>query len=136
MFIVEKPLSKGGLANTTNAHDCCNFNAASETCCACLVMQMDLIRTYIGPVRCAGAGGCCWSGVREKHCWLAGGGRLLLEWCERKTLLAGWRLLEQTNFYINRSLFYVCSISYISKYVRTKSYIHKFLFFHGCTAKS
>ena len=41
MFIVEKPLSKGGLANTTNAHDCCNFNAASETCCACLVMQMD-----------------------------------------------------------------------------------------------
>ena len=40
-------------------------------------------------VRCAGAGGCCWSGVREKHCWLAGGWRLLLEWCERKILLAG-----------------------------------------------
>jgi len=50
---------------------------------------------HTGPVRCAGAGGCCWSGVREKHCWLAGGWRLLLEWCERKTLLAGWRLLEQ-----------------------------------------
>ena len=27
--------------------------------------------------------------MREKHCWLAGGWRLLLEWCERKTLLAG-----------------------------------------------
>jgi len=26
-----------------------------------------------GPVRCAGAGGCCWSGVRGKHSWLAGG---------------------------------------------------------------
>jgi len=26
--------------------------------------------------------------VREKYCWLAGW-RLLLEWCERKTLLAG-----------------------------------------------
>ena len=24
----------------------------------------------IHPVRCAGAGGCCWSGVREKYCWL------------------------------------------------------------------
>jgi len=32
-----------------------------------------------GPVRCTGARGCCWSGVREKHCWLAGGLRLLLE---------------------------------------------------------
>jgi len=50
---------------------------------------------YTGLVRCAGAGGCCWSGVREKHYWLAGGWRLLLEWCERKILLAGWRLLEQ-----------------------------------------
>jgi len=25
-----------------------------------------------GPVRCAGAGGCCWSGVRGKHRWLTG----------------------------------------------------------------
>jgi len=41
------------------------------------------------------AAAACWSGVREKHCWLAGGWRLLLEWCERKTLLASWRLLEQ-----------------------------------------
>ncbi|XP_039823375.1 uncharacterized protein LOC120685486 [Panicum virgatum] len=41
------------------------------------------------PVRCAGTGGCCWSGVREKYCWLVGGWRLLLEWCERKTMLAG-----------------------------------------------
>ena len=44
---------------------------------------------YTGLVRCAGAGGCCWSGVREKHCWLVGGWRLLMEWCERKTLLDG-----------------------------------------------
>jgi len=27
--------------------------------------------------------------VRKKHCWLAVGWRLLLEWCERKTLLTG-----------------------------------------------
>jgi len=25
-------------------------------------------------VRCAGAGGCCWSSVREKHYWLVAGG--------------------------------------------------------------
>jgi len=31
------------------------------------------ISTDNGLVRCAGAGGCCWGGVREKHCWLAGG---------------------------------------------------------------
>ena len=37
---------------------------------------------YSHPVPIAGAGGYCWSGVREKHCWL------LLEWCERNTLLA------------------------------------------------
>jgi len=49
------------------------------------------ITEYIYPVRFAGAGGCCWSGVREKYCWLTGGWRLLLEWCERKTLLAGAR---------------------------------------------
>jgi len=24
----------------------------------------------IHPIRCAGAGGCCWSGVRGKHYWL------------------------------------------------------------------
>ena len=27
--------------------------------------------------------------MREKHYWLVGGWRLLLEWCERKILLAG-----------------------------------------------
>jgi len=54
---------------------------------------------HFGLVRCAGVGGCCWSGVREKHCWLARGWRLLLEWCERKTLLAGWRLLEQNRVF-------------------------------------
>ena len=37
------------------------------------------------------AGCWCWSGVREKYCWLAGGWRLVLELCERKMLLAGWR---------------------------------------------
>ena len=36
----------------------------------------------------AGAGGYCWSGVRKKYCWLAGGWRRLLKWRERKTLLA------------------------------------------------
>ena len=40
-------------------------------------------------VRCAAAGGWCWSGVREKYYWLAGGWRLVLELCERKILLAG-----------------------------------------------
>jgi len=34
--------------------------------------------------------------VREKYCWLAGGWKLVLERCERKTLL-GWRLLELPN---------------------------------------
>jgi len=33
--------------------------------------------------------------MRGKYYWLAGGWRLLLECCERKTLLTGWRLLEQ-----------------------------------------
>jgi hypothetical protein len=28
--------------------------------------------------------------VREKYCWLAGGRWLVLNWCERKALLAGW----------------------------------------------
>jgi len=43
--------------------------------------------------------------VREKHCWLVGGWRLLLEWCERKILLAGagaeqqnWSLASVQNF--------------------------------------
>ena len=44
-------------------------------------------------VRWAGAGA---GGVREKYCWLAGGWKLVLERCERKTLL-GWRLLELPN---------------------------------------
>ena len=34
--------------------------------------------------------------MREKHCWLAGGWRLMLERCERKTLLS-WRLVELPN---------------------------------------
>ena len=40
--------------------------------------------------------------MREKHCWLAGGWRLLLEWYERKTLLAGWGLLEQNRVIVLR----------------------------------
>ena len=35
-------------------------------------------------VRQAGAGAWSWSGVREKHYYLAGGWRL--EWCEKKIL--------------------------------------------------
>ena len=54
------------------------------------------------PVRCVGAGDCCWSGVREKHCWLAGGWRLLLEWCERKTLLAGAGAEQQNRVFVAR----------------------------------
>jgi len=50
-----------------------------------------IIMTHIHSVRCTGAGGWCWSGVREKYCWLAGGWRLVLELCKRKILLAGWR---------------------------------------------
>ena len=38
-------------------------------------------------------GGWSWSGVREKYCYLPGGWRLELEWCERKILL-GWLELE------------------------------------------
>ena len=34
--------------------------------------------------------------MREKYCWLASGWKLVLERCERKTLL-GWRLLELPN---------------------------------------
>ena len=55
---------------------------------------LSLATFFIHSVRWAGAGG--WSGVREKYCWLAGGWKLVLEQCERKTLL-GWRLLELPN---------------------------------------
>jgi hypothetical protein len=34
--------------------------------------------------------------VREKYCWLAGGWWLVLNWCERKTLLAGWQPASRT----------------------------------------
>jgi len=51
-------------------------------------------------VRCAGAGGWCWSGVREKYCGLAGGWRLVLELCERKILLAGWRNQTANRVYV------------------------------------
>jgi len=49
-----------------------------------------------------GAVGCCWSGVKEKHCWLAGGWRLLLEWCERKTLLTGAGAEQQNRVIVYR----------------------------------
>jgi len=42
--------------------------------------------TKIQRVRQAGAGDWSWSDVREKYCYLAGGWRLELEWCERKIL--------------------------------------------------
>ena len=38
-----------------------------------LVYAGSLKHRRVGPVRSAGAGGCCWSGVRGKHCWLASG---------------------------------------------------------------
>ena len=41
---------------------------------------------HFGLVRCAGVGGCCWSGVREKYYWLAGGWKLVLERCEENTI--------------------------------------------------
>ena len=41
--------------------------------------------------------------MREKHCWLAGDWRLLLEWCERKILLAGAGA-EQHNMVIHMNL--------------------------------
>jgi hypothetical protein len=34
--------------------------------------------------------------VREKYCWLAGGWWLVLNWCERKALLAGWEPASRT----------------------------------------
>jgi hypothetical protein len=34
--------------------------------------------------------------VREKYCWLAGGCWLVLNWYERKTLLAGWESASRT----------------------------------------
>jgi len=43
--------------------------------------------------------------VREKHCWLAGGWRLLLEWCERKTLLAGAGAEQQNRVITTHLLF-------------------------------
>ena len=50
-------------------------------------------KNNIHSIRWAGAGAGGWSGVREKYCWLAGRWKLVLERCEKKTLL-GWRLLE------------------------------------------
>ena len=47
---------------------------------------MDFLSTlFAGLERELVAGG--WSGVREKYCWLAGGWKLVLERCEKKTLL-------------------------------------------------
>jgi hypothetical protein len=34
--------------------------------------------------------------VREKYCWLTGGWWLVLNWCERKALLAGWQPASRT----------------------------------------
>ena len=54
------------------------------------------LSNYIHSVRWTGTGGWCWSGVKEKYCWLAGGWRLVLERCEKKTLLS-WRRVELPN---------------------------------------
>jgi len=34
--------------------------------------------------------------VRENYYWLAGGWQLMLVWCKRKTLFAGWRSSQQS----------------------------------------
>jgi len=47
-------------------------------------------------IRWVGTGTGGWSGVREKYFWLAGGWKLMLERCKKKTLL-GWRVLELPN---------------------------------------
>ena len=64
-----------------------------------LVVGVRILKTNRGSIAeaaVAGAGAGGWSGVREKYYWLAGGWKLVLERCERKTLL-GWRLLELPN---------------------------------------
>jgi hypothetical protein len=38
--------------------------------------------------------------VREKYCYLAGGWRLELEWCESE-ILEGWRVGDQPNTMIS-----------------------------------
>jgi len=62
------------------------------------------------------AGSWCWFVVREKYCWLAGGWWLMLIWCERKTLLAGWLTSQLNkakvvmNFYLNMQYWKLSSL--------------------------
>ena len=59
----------------------------SETCLFGIKKPSRGVRdAFSHPVRQAGAEGWSWSGVREKHCYLAGGWMLELEWCERELL--------------------------------------------------
>jgi len=50
----------------------CVFFAA-----VCLSMYFIKRETAFHSVRCAGAGGWCWSGMREKYYWLAAGARAM-----------------------------------------------------------
>ena len=75
----------------------------------------------IHSVRWTGAGAGGWSGMKEKYCWLAGGWKLVLERCEKKTLL-GWRLLELPNRVIEIVMFMKkCSQRYTSSQITTES---------------
>ena len=60
---------------------CLPFRSPSPDICPIIRRDGQTSRPSLGTidhtVRCAR--GCCWSGVREKHCWLTGGWRLLLE---------------------------------------------------------
>ena len=54
------------------------YNNSSKVCLKCFkicaITDQEMLHNH--SVRCAGAGGWCWSGMREKYCWLAGGWRL------------------------------------------------------------
>jgi hypothetical protein len=46
--------------------------------------------------------------MREKYCWLTGDWWLVLNWCERKALLAGWEPASRTrpmfqDFHLSRT---------------------------------
>ena len=60
--------------------------------CPVITVHYPLTGATYGPVCLAGAGGCCWSGVRGKYCWLAGAGDCCWSGMRRKYYwLAGGR---------------------------------------------
>jgi len=60
------------------------FSPPSYHCTLLVVVAVTSLDIHC--VRQAGAGGWSWCGVREKHCYMAGGWRLELERCEREIL--------------------------------------------------